>query len=308
MNFSSAHFLRPDWWWALLILLLLGFLFWMRKPTYGAWEKICDAPLLQHLLSQQGMSRPYYLLYPLGSILFMIVALTGPVWHQLPTASYKPILPHVLLLDMSDNMLETDMPPNRLQRAKFKLQDLFKHEGDGQFALIAYTSEPFTVAPLTDDGATISALLPALTPEIMPVSGQNMVNALNEAAHLIQSAGYHEGQIMVLTADSPSTAAISKASNLAADNIYTSIMSMSTTSDNPLFQRFADAGKGLWLRYDSSNDQLARWLRQTSTLDLKLGDAQYIPMWRDEGRWFLLPALLLLTPLFRRGWLAKINM
>lgn len=245
---TDFHFLRP--WWLLLILPLLALLFilWRQKPKLHAWSEICDPLLLDHLIQKKEHEHGIGALLCLFlSMLFMILSIAGPAWYKLPVSTYKPVQPRVLVLDMSDTMLEGDLTPNRLGRAKFKLHDLFARKNVGQFGLIAFTSEPFVVSPLTDDGHTISSLLSSLTPEIMPVRGQNLESALNEASQLIKQAGNNQGQILVLTADSPSFEAIALAKKLAVSHIFSSIMPVKADKNlNPLFQHFADEGEASW--------------------------------------------------------------
>ncbi|WP_131795673.1 vWA domain-containing protein [Fluoribacter gormanii] len=305
---ATFHFLRP--WWLLMILPLMGLVLvlWRQKPKLHAWSEVCDPHLLNQLLQKKGQGqRMNSLLCLFLSILFMIFSIAGPVWYKLPVATYKPIQPRVLVLDMSDNMMANDLTPNRLSRAKFKLHDLFAHKDVGQFGLIVFTSEPFVVSPLTDDGHTISSLLSSLTPDIMPVTGQNLDSALNEARNLIKQAGYNQGQILVLTADTPSSASIALAKRLAESGIYSSIMPVKADKNlNPLFERFADAGNGQLVKYSSDSSDLEQWLKSSNNNEFALSENEDIPLWRDEGRWFLIPALLFLLPVFRRGWIQRV--
>ncbi|HHT0592908.1 TPA: vWA domain-containing protein [Legionella anisa] len=306
---ADFHFLRP--WWLLMIFPLLGLAitFWRQKPKLHAWTEVCDPHLLSHLMQKKGQGqRMGSMLCLFLSILFMILSIAGPVWYKLPVATYKPIQPRVLVLDMSENMMANDLTPNRLSRAKFKLHDLFAHKDVGQFGLVVFTSEPFVVSPLTDDGHTISSLLSSLTPDIMPVTGQNLDSSLSEASNLIKQAGFKHGQILVLTADSPSDASITLAKKLAESGIYSSIMPVKADKNlNPLFDRFADAGGGLLIKYTSDSHDIDQWLSSSNNNEFELSKDDDIPLWRDEGRWFLIPALLLLLPVFRRGWMQRVS-
>lgn len=305
---STVHFLRPWWFLTLFPLLGLILLLWRQNPTLGAWSEICDPHLLKHLLHKHGQTqRKTSLCCLLASILFSILSISGPVWYQLPVSTYKPVQPRVLVLDMSEDMMVRDLSPNRLGRAKFKLHDLFAHKNIGQFGLIAFTGEPFIVSPLTDDGQTISSLLSSLTPDIMPITGQNLERALDEASQLIKQAGFQQGQILVFTANSPSSAAIALARKLAQEGFYSSIMPiMADRNINPLYQRFAEAGEGQLLRYTSDASDLDQWIAASANHYFALSKNEDIPQWRDEGRWFLIPALLLLLPVFQRNGLQRI--
>ncbi|KTD76358.1 vWA domain-containing protein [Legionella waltersii] len=308
---ADFHFLRP--WWLLMIipLLLLVKILWQQNPKLYAWSDVCDSHLLDHLIQSKGHGkRMFSFSFLLFSIFFMILGISGPTWHKMPVPLFKAVQPRVLLLDMSDNMLSGDLSPNRLSRAKFKLRDLLAHKDVGQFGLIAFTSEPFVVSPLTDDGQTISALLSNLTPDVMPVEGYNLDSALKEASKLVKEAGYQQGQILVLTAEVPSKEAIEKANQLSKLGLISSIMPIRADSNlNPLFGQFATAGKGQLLKYSSDDSDLQQWLAATKGNEqFALNEEDDIPLWRDEGRWFLIPALLLLLPLFQRGWLQRVKL
>ncbi|WED44711.1 VWA domain-containing protein [Legionella cardiaca] len=306
---TEFHFLRPWWLLTLLPLLYLGWYLWRQKPQMEAWAAICDRHLLERLVVSKGKTNRHWAFWLLlASALCMIISLSGPTWSRLPVPVYKQIQPRVLVLDMSDAMLAHDLSPNRLSRAKFKLHDLFKRRDIGQVGLIVYSGEPFVVSPLTDDGQTIDALLASLSPDIMPVEGHQLNTALEEAGQLIKQAGFHRGQILVLTAETPSTAAIAVAKELANERIITSILPIKADKNlNPLFQEFAAAGQGALLPFTDDSGDLDKWLAINSGNQFHLDQQDDIPLWRDEGRWFLLPALLFLLPVFRRGWLQRVD-
>lgn len=307
---TDFHFLRPWWLLTLLPLLWLGWRLWRQSPHLEAWAAVCDKHLLARLVQSQGEGKRHWtLLLLLLSILCLIISLAGPTWSRLPVPAYQQIQPRVLVLDMSEAMLATDLSPERLSRAKFKLHDIFKRRDAGQFGLIVYTGEPFVVSPLTDDANTIDALLSSLNPDVMPVEGQRLDSALEEAGKLITQAGFNHGQVLVLTAETPSIEAIDVAKTLANKKIFTSVMPVTAAQTlNPLFQRLASAGEGQVVPFADTSNDLDKWF-QTTANDEQYNRSQQndIPMWRDEGRWFLLPALILLLPVFRRGWLQRIT-
>ena len=308
---SELHLIRPYWLIALIPLSAFAWQAFKKNPQSHAWSDVCDAHLLPYLIQTKSQyKRNFSLLLLLTSALFMIVSLSGPSWSRFPVPTYQPIQPRMLLLDMSDAMLQNDLPPNRLSRAKFKLHDLFKRHEIGQFGLVAYTSEPFVASPLTNDSRTIDALLPMLTPGIMPVGGHRLDNAMNEAARLITQAGFNHGSILVLTSIAPTPGEIAAASELNHKNIHVSIMPVlsSDKAQNPLFQRLANAGGGQVVPFSDRSDDLKKWLRTTRTHQSFNTDAtNEVPVWRDQGRLFIFPALILLLPVFRRGWLQRIS-
>jgi len=307
---ADFHFLRPLWFFAIIPLTLLAWQLFKRKSQVHAWSAVCDTHLLPWLLHSNGhnkRTRPLLLL--LACALLIIISLAGPTWSRLPVPTYQQIQPRVLVLDMTPAMLTDDLSPDRLSRAKFKLHDLLQHRDAGQFGLIVYTGEAFVVSPLTDDGRTIDALLPSLTPAIMPVRGNRLETALVQAEKLFTQAGSESGEILVLTANPPSQSGIRETKRLASHGINTSVIPvMKQQTSSSSFELMAKAGHGHVISFTDTQADLDQWLA-ASQANQRFGInlQNDIPVWRDQGRWFLIPVLLLLLPLFRRGWLQRIN-
>lgn len=307
---NDFHLLRPWWLLICLPLFILIVCLWRRSAQQSVWDKECDAHLLQYLMETTKPSphhRALFLLLLSG--LCMSLSLAGPAWIRLPVPTYQTIQPRVIVLDLSSTMLDKDIKPDRLSRAKFKLHDLFQKRDIGQLGLIVYSGEPFVVSPLTDDAQTIDALLTSLSPDIMPLEGQHLENALVEAKNLIKQAGFNQGQILVLTAEAPSLAAIDVARDLASQQIMTSVLPMTTQEKlNPLLKRLAQSGKGQLLSLTDTPADIESWLQHSSPQQKPYRQKQedHVVLWRDEGRWFLVPALLFLCPVFWRGWLQRV--
>ncbi len=309
MNYQ-LHFLRPEWFFACIPLCLLAYFFLRQKAVPHVWDTICDKHLLPHLIQVQGHgARKRAQWFLLGSAFFMIIALTGPTGKQLPTPTYHPVHPRLVVMDLSSAMFEKDLKPSRLIRAKFKLHDLFQYQDKGQFGLIVYTKEPFVVSPLTLDAQTIDALVDQLDPNIMPVGGMNLADALKEAEHLIQQSGATYGDLLVLTGTPPSEAAIRSAKKRYQKHIRTSVLMLTPSKARQnAFLALAKAGGGAAIPFQNTEADLKQWLTQ-STLDETFQENlnNTIPVWRDDGRWFLIPALLCLLPAFRRFWLMRVQ-
>ncbi len=304
------HFIRPFWLLACLPLVALAWFMLRQKPALQAWRDVCDSHLLAHLMREQGQSRRVSsLLLLFGSALLMIISLAGPTWSRFPVPTYKHTLPRVLVLDMSEAMLVNDLQPDRLARAKFKLHDLLNQQHVGQFGLVVYSGEPFIVSPLTDDAQTIDALLSSLTMDTLPVKGQRLDTALQEAGKLITQAGFQRGEVLVLTASPPSSDAVDEAQVLARGGIHTSVMPvLADKTPDTAFLRLARVGRGSVIPFVDTSADLMQWLQSTAGSQQFSANLQNdIPVWRDQGRWFLIPSLLLLLPVFRRGWLERIS-
>ena len=330
-EFTQAfHFLRPLWLLALPLLWLLVFWLARRRKRDGDWFGVIDAELLPALrldaVRVSGM-RPWPWLLLLWT--FAVLALAGPSWARNQAPAFRSPADWVFVLDLSPSMTATDLAPSRITRARFALEDLLGAAHDARVALVAFSDEPYTVTPLTQDIATVRALLPPLVPDIMPSPGDHLAPALKQAEKLLQAAGRHDQRIVVLTDgfDDPA-AALSAAAALKSHGVALSVVGLGTAGGAPVqnadghFARDAQ-GRSLLTRLDTEQlQQLAQTggggyvdIAQLPGLIAYLQSAPHaagdavaaqgieVSHWRDEGIW-LLPALLLLAGLLaRRGWL-----
>ncbi len=327
---QQLHFLRPVW--LLALPLLWGLSLWLaRRRTHdGDWSGLIDPELLPGLRLEAGAksSRTPWPWLALAWTLAAL-ALAGPSWQQARSAAYHGNGAWVLVLDLSPSMAATDLAPNRYTRARFALDDLLDAARDARVGLVVFGDESYTVTPLTDDVATIRALLPPLQPDILPSSGDNLAPALDQAGKLIEQGGGKNGQVVVLTDGfADPAAAFEAAQKLRSRGIVVNVVGIGTRSGAPLSQAgggFAENRQGhiSLARLDVSQlQQLASTggghYVDPNRLPSLIGDLQARPNgisqaserkglrvahWLDGGIW-LLPLLLVATALLaRRGWL-----
>ncbi len=294
----------------------------------SSWRYACDPHLLPHLLRRVGLidnQIPQLMLAV--AWLIAVIALAGPTWQRLPQPVYRSLAATVVALDLSDAMYAKDITPDRLTRAKFKVDDILKQSKDGQIGMIVFSSEPFVVSPLTEDAATIAAMIPVLSPAIMPVNGNNIGSALQKSAELIKQAGNRNGQIILITANKPSAADNKIARELARQGFNLSVLGIGTTQGAPIslsdgfmqnaqgniilsqldsqaLQQLANDGRGKYVAFTNNNEDVATLLaHDASTLQLKAEkSAAKTDQWEDQGRYLMLLLLPLALLAFRRGY------
>jgi len=333
---ADFHFLRP----VALLLVLAVPLFWLlwrnARADAGAWRAAVDAHLLPHLLERidggAGRSglRLAALLWTLASL-----ALAGPAWEREPMPLYRNQAARVLALELAPTMLAQDEKPNRLARARYKLEDILSRSRDYQTALIGYAGDAFVAAPLTDDVDTVRNLVDALDPATMPVAGNNTVRAIGAGVDLIEQAGLHRGEIILL-ADGVGNGAAAAARKAREKGITVSVLGIGNANGAPV-----PLAQGDFLKDDSGNVVVARLDDAALRAVAEAGGGRYAALtadardldgvladrvdassrtdeagadgsaaqtaesarWRDRGPWLV----LLLAPLalfgFRRGWL-----
>jgi len=327
---AAFHFLYPRWLLAIPPLLFVaGRILWRARRS-GNWAQVVDADLLPALRLEEGAGRGSpWLVLALAWIL-AAVALAGPAWKRVERAAYREPADWVIVLDLSPSMNAADLPPNRITRAHYMVEDLLRAAEDARVGLVVFAGEAHTVVPLTTDVATIQSLLQPLVPSIMPESGHRLAPALGQAASLLRQAGSRDGRIIVLTdgCDDPARA-FAAAQGLRRLGAQVDVVGVGTLSGAPepdgsggfarnaaggivisklqldLLRRLAAAGGGSYWSA-AALDRLIDVLhaqRASPFARAQLASAQRVGAWRNEGYWLLPPLLLVAASLARRGWL-----
>ncbi len=303
------HFIRPLFLLLLIPLaLILSQLLFSKHSNNSSWRNACDAHLLPHLLRRvNSVNNQLPLLLLAAGWLIAVIALAGPTWQRLPQPVYRSLAATVIALDLSDAMYAGDIAPNRLTRAKFKVDDILKQIKDGQIGMIAFSSEPYVVSPLTEDAATIVAMVPVLSPAIMPVNGNNIGRALQKSADLIKQADIRDGQIILITANKPTAADNKMASELAKQGFKLSVLGIGTTQGAPIsvsggfmqdaqgnivlsqldpkaLQQLAREGDGQYVAFTNNNQDVTTLLTHDSNaLQLKAEESTAkTDQWKDH--------------------------
>jgi len=320
----AFHFLRPVW--LLALIPLLGIAAWLawRRARDGNWSRLIDPELLPELrLPGSGIAGASTSPWPWLALVWLlaVLALAGPTWKKDISTSYRAAAAWVLVLDLSPSMNATDLAPNRITRARYAIEDLLGAARDARVGLVAFSDEPYTVTPLTEDVATIRALLPPLAPDIMPTVGDNLAPALAQAGQLLKQAGAKDERVIVLTGGfADPAAAFAAAAQLGSRGIVVDVIGVGAQNgttvhsaadnaptprlDSDRLHQLAAAGHGDYVdlaNLSSFTGELQKPEDRTSGA-VATQDIQ-VDHWREEGIWLLPGLLLLAAALSRRGWL-----
>ncbi|HDM8036810.1 TPA: VWA domain-containing protein, partial [Vibrio fluvialis clinical-1] len=321
---SDFVFLSPQCFWALIPLG--GLVLWLSRR---AKNQTLIAP---HLATALGLASPKNQRGALHLValgwLIAVTALAGPSFETQPRPSYSANNARVVVMDMSLSLHATDIKPNRLAQARYKVLDLLKGWQEGSTALVAYAGDAYTVSPLTSDSATIANLVPNLSPEIMPFPGANAASGVKLAIEMLKNAGLNRGDIILLADDLDSSESKAIRALLDGTNWTLMIVGIGTQAGAPIplddgsllktdagqtvvaktdfaaMQSLASAVNGVFTPYRADGSDVERILAETRSEKSVMGgkNAQTISDQVNNGYWL---AVLLLAPallLFRRGF------
>lgn len=328
---DNFHFLRPLWLLALLPALIFVIALWRVNTVVTAWDKAIDKSLLPFLLDRsKNAAQRTPLLMLLAAWCLSIVAMAGPVWDQLPQPVQKREDALVIVMDLSLSMFAPDHSPSRLDLAKRKLRDILALREEGQTALVVYAGDAHTVTPLTDDVVTIAALVPSLSPNIMPLFGSSPVPAIDMAIGLLDDVEATRGRILLMTDGINGFSEEQILADRIQDTDYELlIMGIGTEEGAPIqtsdgsfltdasgnvviptlnrnvLQSLANRTGGLYHDIQLADSDLAYLLSGFDLLDdedLTEVEEEF-DVWYEAGPWLLLLVVPLVAMTFRRGWL-----
>lgn len=337
--FASFHFQQPLWLLLFPLLLGMGYLWKRSNEGKDHWSQVCDPELLPILLSQgdqissskKGITKVALPVTTLIVSALLAVAAAQPVWKKQPVPAFKQGGAVVIALDLSASMLATDLKPTRLQRARFKIEDLIQRLPDSQIALLVYAGDAFAVTPLTQDTNTILAQLPVMEPSIMPAPGNRADIAIRKANDMLTQAGIQQGNILLVSDEVDPAQVAAQATSVAQQGRTLSILAVGTEQGAPIptqagpmkdnsgqvivartdvsaMREAAALGGGSAYQLVANDSDITQLVsrfeaeRQAAT-ELNQKDAGKVDIWIAEGPWFALLALPFLLPLFRRGFL-----
>lgn len=327
------HFLRPLWFLSLIPCAVLLYLLQRDgDSSRRGLEDICDPLLLSHIILENAGVVRIWPLFLLGVCwLTAATALAGPVWEKQAGPVYRLKAGRVLVLDLSPSMAAQDVKPSRFKRARFKIRDILKESREGLTGLVVFSTQAYVVVPLTDDVATIEAMLPALAPDIMPAPGDDAQDALRLAAELLHQSGIRHGEIILLTdgvADMASC--LVEIRKLRGRGIRVDVLGVGTSQGAPIrdgnggflhnaagkplisrlntteLQEMAHAGGGIYVGLTADDSDIRQVLSETSVHDMTQAGRRnpgHVDQWREQGAWLVIPLVMAALAGFRRGWL-----
>ncbi len=323
---ANFHWLRPDWLWALPLIGLTTYALARRQLAPGSWQSIIDPALAPYILSRaqiKGLSYRWWLIL-IGGVL-AVTALAGPSWNRVEQPVFRSEQAIVIALDLSRSMDAQDLTPSRLTRARLKILDILEARQSGQTALVVYSSNAFTVTPLTTDADTVAALVNSLSTDIMPSRGSYPVAAIRKSQTLLEQAGVAYGEVLLITDGGTSPAAERAAADLQSSGYSLSVLAVGTSQGAPIpragggfvtdrsgnivvprieetaLRSLAAAGGGRFALLSADDGDIRTLLSGEVGIGSASDESLATDLWQEEGPWLLLLLVPMAAMAFRRG-------
>lgn len=305
---DNFHFIRP--WWLLLLVpfSIVIYLRW-KQDSNNEWQQQLPRHLRRVLtIGDSGWKKQLPLKLLSVSMLVAIIVCAGPTWEREASPFGEDKAALLIVLDNSESMLQKDLAPNRLERAKQKIRDLIALRQGGKTGLVVFAGSAHLAMPLTKDDAVFAPFLAAIQPDIMPIKGKNAETTL---ALIEPQLGPESAGTVLLISDGVNPATIEAFETYFSTSPHQLLVLAAGNNDRvsnePLdlasLKSLAKNTQGSVVEV-TIDDSDIKALNRNIERHMQLNNESAMP-WKDMGYFLLFPVTLLMLLWFRKGWLVK---
>lgn len=320
MHYANAPLLLLLW-----LLPVLGlFCAWALRRRTRLLARFCAATLSPQLLppGHRRRHRTAALLYILA-IGMLVIALARPRWGFHWEEVQRRGVDILVAVDVSASMDARDIDPSRLERAKREVYDLARMLTGDRIGLIAFAGTAFVQCPLTLDYGAFQMFLDHLSPDLIPVPGTAIGDAIDTAIDAFTRLGQAERALILITdGEDHHSAPLEAAARARQQHIRIFTIGIGSPDGTPIprgdsagfvkdrqgnvvmsrldesvLQRIARATGGSYVRSSSGDMDLDLIYRQQikGTMSPTELQATRTRHWEERFQWFVAAALLLLA-------------
>jgi len=216
------QFLHKEYIWllgALVVFGLLFFLLWRWKKQVV--QRIGDAHLVKALTGNYSSS-----LFSLKSGMMSLAFAAGvlALMDLRKPAGEEGIerkgIDVVIALDVSKSMLATDLPPNRLERARQLINKLMDVMPDDRIGLVLFAGKAYLQMPLTTDHEAARMFVASASPDAVPQQGTVISDALQMSSNAFNAAERRfKAVVLISDGEDHDPAAITTAKELSSQGM-----------------------------------------------------------------------------------------
>ena len=173
------------WWLGLAAIALAAvvlFLRWVDARHRARLDRFVEARLAPRLLRGHDprLRRPLGWFTLVGTAA-LLVAFAQPRWGQVWQQVHRQSRDILVCLDLSESMLAENPLPNRLDRAKRKIESIMDRASGDRFGLVGFSGSAELFCPLTLDHGYFRAVLNAVDTRSISNKGTDIAASLLEA-------------------------------------------------------------------------------------------------------------------------------
>jgi Ca-activated chloride channel family protein len=279
------RFQNPEFLYLLFILpfLAAGFIY-LNIQKRKAVEQLGYRPLVKRLMPELSLKRSYLKFWlTFAAIVFGIIVIARPQFGTKIEKVERKGIELVIAIDVSNSMLARDIKPDRLSKAKQILTRIIDERRNDKVAIVVFAGEAFVQLPMTADNQSAKLFLESIDPSLIGVQGTVIGSAINIGMNSFTSEkDIDKAMILITDGESHDGNAVEMAEQAALHGIQVNVVGIGSPQGVPvpvspysnvnrtdnegnivvsklneqMCRDIAQAGKGLYVRADNSNNAL----------------------------------------------------
>lgn len=173
----------------LMILVVIYLLFrlhqWRKKVRQAYADSNLQEEVFQKKLPSILSLKSIFLLI---AMIFMVLALMGPMWGEEEQSLKREGIDLVFALDLSSSMDAEDIAPSRLEKAKQFIINYLESLGGDRVGLVIFAGEAYSVSPLTTDYVALTNFVQNLETRLIWNQGTNISAAIETSIEVVGDA------------------------------------------------------------------------------------------------------------------------
>lgn len=317
------RFANPEYLYLLFILplMVVGFIF-LNIKKLKAVKRIGELKLVKQLMPELSLKRSYLKFWLIFvAVLMGIIMVARPQFGTKVEKVDKKGIELVIAIDVSNSMMARDVEPSRLAKAKQILTKIIEGRKDDKVAIVVFAGEAFVQLPMTSDIQAAKIFLDNINTSLVPVQGTVIGSAINVAMNSFTSDKDVDKSIILITdGEGHEDNAIEMAKKAAEAGIQINVVGIGTSSGAPvpvseysnemkkdmqgnivisklneqMCKEIAQAGKGLYVLADNSNNALKALQAELDKLQRKSSDDFSYSNYDEKFQFFAWIMLILL--------------
>jgi len=134
------------------------------------------------------------------ALISTLIAFSRPQWGEVEKKGVLSDLDVVILFDVSKSMNVKDVKPSRLERARMEIKSLFEKLEGARIGLVAFSSMPLILCPLTEDKGAVNMLFDIADTSLIPALGTDIGKGIEEALRLF-SYDEERSKVLIVVSD-----------------------------------------------------------------------------------------------------------
>ncbi|MBQ1836612.1 MAG: VWA domain-containing protein [Paludibacteraceae bacterium] len=324
------RFANPEYLYLLFLLPVVCVVLWYsHRKRRELIKKIGDKSLLLQLVPDiSPIRRKLKMGLIITAMALTIVMIARPQFGSKIENVKRQGIEVIFALDVSNSMMAEDVTPNRLEKAKRMMMQLIDARGDDKVGLIVFAGDAYTQIPITNDYVSAKMFMSSINTSLVPTQGTSIGEAIDLATKSFGGDKEDSGDkakvgraIVVITdGENHEDDAVEAAKMAASMGIIVNVVGIGspqgapipqpglmsfkkdehgevvvTKLNEPMCMNIAQAGNGIYVRVDNSNNAQKVIEKALDTMAKSDVESKVYSEYDEQFQFFAFLILLLLV-------------